>query len=352
MKSFFRFLLLPLLLLLPSIGNACDICGCFMGVVPYERQSSIGLFHRYRAFNGYPDLGHRSRLFPAGVSWLAPQAWNAGSLPGESSHLYLPGVGHHHGSSPDDFEVFRVTELRMRWFVHNRLEVTALLPVAMNSARMDGRRLHVSGLGDPTFLAAWHVVTPNLDKKWKVRLIAGGGIKLPSGNFYATDSLGKRIEVLLQPGSGSVDKLAYTALALGYGKWGLSMNAMAKFNGENYYGERFAPGFTSNVQAFYRLGNNPNFVVMPQLSVYAEKTAGVIYRGDRTGDHAMEALLAGPGLDVFWKNVQFSSGLQFRVADNPGDHTQNAGRLFFGVTWNLTRDLRLMKGKNPPEETM
>ena len=55
--SFFQNMKKPILLgLLLTVGalsgRACDICGCFMGITPYDNQSGFSLMHRYRIFNG------------------------------------------------------------------------------------------------------------------------------------------------------------------------------------------------------------------------------------------------------------------------------------------------------------
>jgi hypothetical protein len=55
--GFKKYLLLAVLLASSLASQACDICGCFMGITPYDNQSGFSLMHRYRIFNGYPLLG-------------------------------------------------------------------------------------------------------------------------------------------------------------------------------------------------------------------------------------------------------------------------------------------------------
>ena len=59
--------------LLPRAGRACDICGCFMGITPYDNQSGFSLMHRYRIFNGYQEYGQRPHVFPAGARPFFPR---------------------------------------------------------------------------------------------------------------------------------------------------------------------------------------------------------------------------------------------------------------------------------------
>ena len=53
MKPLPRFLLADLLLLASPAARACGICGCFMGITPYDNQSSFALMHRYHILHGY-----------------------------------------------------------------------------------------------------------------------------------------------------------------------------------------------------------------------------------------------------------------------------------------------------------
>lgn len=82
----------------------CDMCGCYMGIIPNEKESSIGVYYRYRAYVN--DIY-------AGNSWYP----DGGNL--RVQH------GTHDGSSSDawlsSYEVYRVTEVRGRYFLHPRL---------------------------------------------------------------------------------------------------------------------------------------------------------------------------------------------------------------------------------------
>lgn len=42
---------------------ACDICGNYMGITPYDNKNSISFLHRYRVFNGYRDYQSHSQFF-------------------------------------------------------------------------------------------------------------------------------------------------------------------------------------------------------------------------------------------------------------------------------------------------
>jgi hypothetical protein len=50
--------------LLWNEAKACDICGIYMGITPYDNQSSVQYLSRYRVEHGYYGLNQSHRLFP------------------------------------------------------------------------------------------------------------------------------------------------------------------------------------------------------------------------------------------------------------------------------------------------
>jgi hypothetical protein len=63
-------------LLLTTVARACDICGCFMGITPYDNQNGFSLMPRYRAFNGYRSYGQQPQFFPSGSRPFFSQSLN------------------------------------------------------------------------------------------------------------------------------------------------------------------------------------------------------------------------------------------------------------------------------------
>ena len=93
-----------------QISFACDICGCFMGITPYDNQSSFGLYHRYRSFSAYE--GQTPTFFP---KTALNSSMNPQPLP-----IHKHGAGHGTETFPDtDFETFSTLELRGKYFIHN-----------------------------------------------------------------------------------------------------------------------------------------------------------------------------------------------------------------------------------------
>ncbi|MBG8552024.1 hypothetical protein [Hymenobacter guriensis] len=321
MKSFPVFLVL---LLGFYRVHACDICGCFMGITPYDNQSSVALMHRYRAFNGYQQLGQQPRFFPTGARPFFPRHLN-----------HDDNYRHAHNGDPHDYEVFRVVELRAKYFLAKKLEINIFVPYAMNTSYANGRELTQSGLGDVTVFAGYHLLRNIETAGVQSRLIVGGGAKLPTGDFRRRNVNGRRYPTLTQPGTGTTDGFVYLNYIGSYRNVGLSLNTSYRQATRNAFQESTAPSTSSFVNLFYRLPLQADWQVYPSAQFFYERTKGETLEGRLTGEHAMNNALLGPGLDVYYKNVSLNASAQFPVYTAATDHPASAGRLVLAVGYSF-----------------
>ncbi|KUG09780.1 hypothetical protein [Solirubrum puertoriconensis] len=311
---------------------ACDICGCFMGITPYDNQSSVSLMHRYRVFNGYQHLGQQPRFFPDGARPLFPSTLNTDD-----------NYRHSHLGDATDFEAFRVVELRAKHFLAQRLELNAFVPYVMNTSQSNGRQLTLSGVGDVTVFVGYHLIRNIETAGVQSRLIIGGGAKLPTGDNTRRDSRGRRYDSLTQPGSGTTDGFVYLNYIGSYRNLGLSLNSSYRRATRNRYAEGFSPSVASFANLFYRLPMGENWQLYPSAQFYYEKTRGETFEGVLTGEHAMNNALLGPGLDVYYKNVSLNASAQFPVYTATTDHPASAGRLVVAVGYSFRQQRYLIK---------
>jgi hypothetical protein len=303
-----------------------------MGITPYDNQSQLGVFYRYRSFNGYKDQKHA--IFPNNAQFfrLNPKPVY---IFDEKLNQEISSSRHSHNKNPNDYEIYRVAELRAKYFIHQRIELNAIMPFVMNSVRYNDVTTHIQGQGDLNVFAGYHAIrkieVPNVQQ----RLIIGGGIKFRTGEFYLTDATDKRIHYLVQPGSGSNDVFVFSNYFLSLSKLGFSTNLMYKYNGANMYKESVAPGFTNFTNVFYKLNLNQNFMIIPALSFFYEFTQGEIYDNKLTGSHGMNNALFGPSIDLFYKNISFNCVIQKSLFDLEKGHPESAGRVVFGLTYNF-----------------
>jgi len=326
-----RLGLLAALLLLAGPGRACDICGCFMGITPYDNQSSFSLMHRYRVFNGYEALGQRPQFFPAGARPFVPSPLNGDA-----------GYQHNHQGNPTDFEAFRVVELRGKYFLSRRVELNAFVPYVMNTSQISGRQLNASGLGDVTVFAGYHLIRAIETAGVQSRLIVGGGVKLPTGEYTRQNAAGRRYPLLNQLGTGTTDGFLYANYIGSYHSLGLSVNSSYRRSTENAFRNSLAPSTATFASLFYRLPLGENWQVYPSAQFFYEKTKGEMLEVNLTGEHAMNNALLGPGLDVYYKNFSFNAGFQLPVYTAPTDHPLSAGRMVVSVGYSFNQTKYLL----------
>ncbi len=329
-----RRITVGLLLLLPATTYACDICGCFMGITPYDNQSGFMLMHRYRVFNGYQALGQSHQFFPAGSHLLAPSALNSDN-----------GYVHSHKGDPTDFETFRVVELRGKYYLSQRLELNAFVPFVMNTEQSNGRQLNISGVGDVTVFAGYHVLRRIETAGVQSRLVLGGGLKLPTGNYQQQSAAGLRYPLLTQTGTGTTDLFGYANYLAGYRSLGLSLTANLRHTGENTYRNSVAPSISTFANLFYRVPLGERWQVYPSAQFYYEKTDGEMLEGHLTHEHALNDALLGPGLDVYYQNFSLSTSVQFPLFTATTDHPASAGRVVLAVGYSFKQRKYLIHKK-------
>ena len=328
-------LLFGLLLGLAGPGRACDICGCFMGITPYDNQSGFSLMHRYRIFNGYHDLGQSPQFFPSGARPFFPSPRNGDN-----------GYTHSHHGDPTDFEAFRVMELRGKYFLSRRVELNAFVPYVMNTSQINGRQLNSSGVGDVTVFAGYHLIRAIETAGVQSRLIVGGGVKLPTGEYDRRNASGVRYALLNQVGTGTTDGFLYANYIGSYRSFGLSVNSSYRRASENRFRNSLAPSTATYASLFYRVALGENWQLYPSAQFFYEKTKGEMLEDQLTGEHAMNNALLGPGLDVYYKNFSLNTGFQLPIYTAETDHPASGGRLVVSVGYSFKQTKYLLGRKS------
>jgi hypothetical protein len=338
MKKLSFILLLSVFVLLPLGSRACDICGCFMGITPYDNQSGFSLMHRYRIFHGYQGQGQASQFFPAGARPFFPSSLNSDN-----------GFRHVENGDPTDFEAYRVIELRGKYFLSRRVELNAFVPYVLNTTQLNGHQLNASGVGDVTVFAGYHLIRAIETAGVQSRLIVGGGLKLPTGAFRRENSQGQRYPLLSQVGTGTTDGFVYANYIGSFHSFGLSVNSSYRRSTENTFRNSLAPSTATFASLFYRIPLGTDWQVYPSAQFFYEKTKGEMLEGHLTGEHAMNNALLGPGLDVYYKNVSLNTSFQLPVYTAETDHPASAGRMVLSVGYSFNQTKYWLHGKQPSE---
>ncbi len=308
---------------LSTLVSACDLCGCFMGVSPGDRRGYAGLFYRYRAFSGSNISG--SDFFPDG------------------SMKILHGTHTPAAPTGNQYEVYRAIEFRAKYFLHKRWEVSMVAPWLMNTDYSDGITEKINGLGDMTFLTGYQLLDEFNTGQWLHRLLAGGGVKIASGDYNVKDN-GVRYPFMFQTGTGSIDYLVYLNYQLGYKQWGLSLNPVMKFNGTNVNDEKVSDSRSLYASLFYKWQVNDDLKLVPTLNLFDEYTKGVYDNDIMINGTKMNTTMAGVGLDTYWKNMGLSLMMQTTInEENNNSGLSTRMRYVVGVSWFFSQEKFLLK---------
>ena len=330
---------------------ACDFCGCFMGITPYDNHSSISAMYRYKMFNGYQNMNQHHNVFQksafsnsASQNTLANPYSNYNTLKhGNNGSANVEPPPQQYLQS--DYELYTTAEVRAKIFIHKRIELNAIIPFVMNSSRTEDRKEQASGISDLTFFTGFHLINRTMTEKFQHRLIVGGGIKLPVGHYYMKND-GYRINFLLQPGTGSIDYMAYMNYVFGYKKLGVNFMSSYKVNGDNYYKERIANSTTNYLNVFYKFRQEKDLKIFPSVQGYYEYTKGLYINKVYQIGTEMDVATAGLGLDIFYKQVSINTAFHLPVYEKRFDgNLATAGKFMVGLTYSFNQKKYLLKSK-------
>ncbi|MBK7963977.1 MAG: hypothetical protein IPK10_00755 [Bacteroidetes bacterium] len=303
-----------MLLLEVFFANACDVCGSFIGIHPGDRKSYVGVFYRYSSFSSSNPRG--SSFFPDGGLRLTHDGHSTSAL-----------------NSDQDYEVYRGVEWRAKYYVHSRVEVSLIVPFNFNTAFENSRQVNVDGIGDITTMVGWQAIDDLNIRKTKHRLLMGLGVKWATGKSNEKRE-NTRLNIMIQPGSGSNDLLFFTNYQLGLGKWSWNVLPTFKLNGTNRFGEQIANSTTLFSSIAYQADINDNLKLIPAAQSYYEYMSGITVDKEKLNGTAMSGLYVGPGADVMYKNVGLNSSFWWNVYEDQSQSSM-ASRIRYriGFTW-------------------
>ncbi len=300
-----------------SAVMACDVCGAYMGIMPNEKNNFISVYNRYRAFKGDYFTGS-NKLFPDG------------------SYFKTEHAGHN-TAGISMYEVFRVTELRARYFVHPRVELNMILPYATNKEVVGSSTTIADGLGDLILTAGFHLFDDKISGDWRHRFIVGAGVKLATGNDRDNGN-GQRITILNQPGTGANDAIVMATYLMGFNHWGLMLNGMGKLNGTNAFNERIGNSIAAASCLFYKIDVGCGFQVIPSLALNYENTKGEYLKDVLQNRTGMQALLGGGGIQVAYRKFSFDIMAQVSLDEPPSKNSMfTTFRMVTGLTYSFSQ---------------
>ncbi len=276
-----------------QIASACDFCNCYLGLNPHYKKNSIGLRYQYMSYSG----SHMEQ-------------WQMQKL----------------DYAEDDFlELRTVTELHAQYYPVQKLQLLATIPYIYNSERNtvgyihhhgnDGNSSVVNinqGIGDPYLLAHYQVFNKvPMDTSlygYSQRLMAGGGIKFPVGQWKIADGVADNERIHL-PGSGSWDFIASVVYLGKLGRLGLNMNLSYMFTTENRQSFSYGNRSNGNVVLYFQ-SKLKQVSVLPSTGIYYEQAISDLANGYELQNTGGRILYAHSGLDLYYRRISLSGTIQ------------------------------------------
>lgn len=262
-------------LMLTYTSNACDICGCGVGnfnpyMFPHLAQKfiSVGYNYRYYRSNAHDDLGNEML----------------------------------------NKEYYQTVSLAGQFTIAGRIELMGYLPFQSNLQKGPEGDKSLNKLGDVIFLANYRLVDHvSSDNKLRQTVVAGGGIKLPTGSYQYVEGGEKEVDnPNFQAGTGSTDFLLDGSYSIRFKKFAMSAGMTYKLNTSNKQDYLFGDRLLTVVQFKY-VKDVRSISLIPNVGLVAEKMnedkeGGVAV--DHTGGHSIQATV---GLDV--NNRKIAAGI-------------------------------------------
>ena len=134
----------------------------------------------------------------------------------------------------------------------------------------------MSGLGDITVLANYRILGLRDELRnegWRQSLLAGGGIKLPTGHYDAASVSTENGLPNMQPGTSSWDFVGNLNYTLRYQQSGLNVDASYTLTTPNRVNYKYGNRLSAGLLAFW-LYEQKSFSLLPQAGIRMELAAG------------------------------------------------------------------------------
>lgn len=263
---------------------ACDFCNCYLGLNPHYKKNSIGLRYHSMSYTG--------------------------------SHMEEWQLQKLNYSKNDFWELRTVAELHAQYYPLQKLQLLLSFPYIYNSEGNTVGYIHhhgndnntsttntYQGIGDPMLIAHYQVFNrvsmDTAGNNYSHRLMAGGGIKFPFGNWKIAEGVADDERVHL-PGSGSWDIIGSIVYLSKLGKIGMNTNLTYLLTAANSQSFSYGNRFNGNLVVYYQ-STLKSVTVFPSAGAYYEQAAPDLANGYELLNSGGSILFAHAGLDLYFK---------------------------------------------------
>jgi hypothetical protein len=264
-------------------ADACDACGCsssgnFSGLMPQFSRKFIGIRYRQASY----------RVDPSQLQGL-----------------------HDHADQQLHHESYVKAEFWARFYPAPKLQLMMFLPYGFHSKEENGVKQQISSVGDASLLLHYVLVnnSDSLHSAWKHTLLAGGGIKLPTGRYQQRDADLTMFQQGFQVGSGAYSYILNAIYTTQYNRAGFNADVSYRINRKNELDYQLGNQASSSGTFFYRI-RGKHFSILPNTGMFYEHI-------DRDRQYGADQVLSGgnflyhtAGIECYLDRVSFGFNLQ------------------------------------------
>lgn len=252
---------------------ACEACGCaasnpYFGLLPQTQTNFIGVQFIDRRFN--TNIQHHGSAFVE--------------------------------SAKEHYQTFQVWS---RVLITNRIQLIGILPYSINTQHEEGEHANtIKGLGDATIIVNYKLVNKE-NCSWQQSLLAGGGVKLPTGNYNTQSVESGETLPNMQPGTNSFDFVANVNYTVRRNSIGANIDGSYTATTANKEDYKFGNRVSMGVSGFYQL-RVKQFSILPLAGVrYDLAGKDYIYyaSGIKDDDGGGWQLFASQGIQAYYKRT-------------------------------------------------
>ncbi|NCI52012.1 transporter [Sediminibacterium roseum] len=292
MKHCYKIIVCVLIILLPALGFACDICGCgagnnYIGILPEFQKHIFGFRYRSNSMLTHVGIGGTTSYLTTEEHYNTLEAWGG-------------------------------------WNISNRFRLMASVPYAFNEKYNQGVTQTKSGLGDISVSGLYELINKRHTVSTKLvvqSLWVGAGLKFASGKYSPTDkAAGGQSTNLFQLGTGSFDLNLNAMYDLRIQDFGVNLNAAYKINTANQHHYQYGNKVNGSLQGYYKFRIQNKLLLAPNAGLQYE-------RSDLDRDENLLVNVSGGNLLL--GTVGLESGI---------------GKLSFGINWQTPLSQNLANG--------
>ena len=286
------------MLSVPSITYACDICGCgvgsyYIGILPEFKKRFIGLRYQYK--------GLTSHISPDG------------------SYSYLTSM-----------EKYQTMELWGAYNLGKRFRILGFIPYNINERINQDISTMKSGLGDIALVGYYKLFSTSASMgKEKIMvhsLWIGAGVKLATGLYDPTEKTGgSGDQNNFQLGTGSTDFTLNAMYDLRIMDAGININGGYKINTVNQYSYQYGNKFTVNLLAYYKFNVKNKIIIAPNSGILYDNAAQDRNHSSTVAESGGYSMMGTIGTEISLKKIGIGGNFQVPVSQNLSSGTVRAG---------------------------